>query len=195
MHRLPASTRPPEEGRVSSSPAARPWEAPPPDPIRLRSGPGCGRPCSNRRQQPRLAVAWRLAPARCRRQVRPDRSRPRRRGRPVAPKRTRCSRQRARLRSARTWVGQPDRRRQLAAGELGQHPGVDPVGLAGKRRQPFHLLRVRDHHLPARELEPLVRFSRRPHLRLGCQRLRPLGSINAPYLGGSGRLKPQRLTS
>jgi hypothetical protein len=87
MHRLPArNTRPPEEGRVSSSPAARPWRR------RLRTRPDCGRgrvcgrPCSNRRQQPPLAVARRLAPARCRRQVRPDRSRPRRRGRPAAPK-------------------------------------------------------------------------------------------------------------
>ncbi len=26
-------------------------------------------------------------------------------------------------------VGQPDRRHQLAGGQLGQHPGVDPVGL------------------------------------------------------------------
>jgi hypothetical protein len=31
-------------------------------------------------------------------------------------------------------VGQPDRRHQIAARELGQHPGVDPVGLAGQRR-------------------------------------------------------------
>ena len=29
-------------------------------------------------------------------------------------------------------VGQPDRRHQVAARELGQHPGVDPVGLAGE---------------------------------------------------------------
>jgi hypothetical protein len=31
----------------------------------------------------------------------------------------------------------------------GQHPGVDAVGLAGERRQPLHLLRVRDLDLPA----------------------------------------------
>jgi len=53
-------------------------------------------------------------------------------------------------------VGQPDRRHQLAARELGQHPSVDAVGLAGERRQPFHLLRVRDLDLPAGELEPVV---------------------------------------
>jgi hypothetical protein len=53
-------------------------------------------------------------------------------------------------------VGQPDRRHQLAACELGQHPGVDAVGLARERRQPLHLLRVRDLHLPAGQLEPVV---------------------------------------
>ena len=66
-------------------------------------------------------------------------------------------------------VGQPDRRHQITAGELGQHPGVDPVGLAGQRGQPLHLLRVRDLDLPACELEPVVheagavhRLDRRP---------------------------------
>jgi hypothetical protein len=53
-------------------------------------------------------------------------------------------------------VGQPDRRHQVATSELGQHPGVDAVGLAGQRRQPFHLLRIRDLDLPARQLEPVV---------------------------------------
>src|SRR6266496_5094932 len=53
-------------------------------------------------------------------------------------------------------VWQPDRRHQLAAGELGQHPSVDAVGLAGERRQPFHLLRVRDLDLPTGELELVV---------------------------------------
>ena len=46
------------------------------------------------------------------------------------------------------WVGQPDRRHQVAARELGQHPGVDAVGLAGQWRQPLHLLRVGDLDLP-----------------------------------------------
>jgi len=53
-------------------------------------------------------------------------------------------------------VGQPDRRHQVAAGELGEDPGVDPVGLAGQRCEPFHLLRVGDLDLPARKLEPIV---------------------------------------
>jgi hypothetical protein len=30
-------------------------------------------------------------------------------------------------------VGQPDRRHQVPTRQLGQHPGVDPVGLAGQR--------------------------------------------------------------
>jgi transposase len=52
--------------------------------------------------------------------------------RPVAPKRRGKER------------GKPERRHQLAAGELGQHPRVDPIHLAGQRRQPLHVLRVRD---------------------------------------------------
>jgi hypothetical protein len=53
-------------------------------------------------------------------------------------------------------VGQPDRRHEIAPGELGQHPGVDPVGLAGQGCEPFHFLRVRDLDLPARQFEPVV---------------------------------------
>jgi hypothetical protein len=60
-------------------------------------------------------------------------------------------------------VGQPDRRHQVAAAELGQHPGVDPVGLARERRQPLHLLRVSDLDLPARQLEPIVHEPRAVH--------------------------------
>jgi hypothetical protein len=33
-------------------------------------------------------------------------------------------------------VRQPDRRYQIAAGQLGQHPGVDPIGLGRQRGQP-----------------------------------------------------------
>jgi hypothetical protein len=58
--------------------------------------------------------------------------------------------------SAHEWVGQPDRRHQVPPGELGQHPGVDAVGLTGERRQPLHLLGVRDLDPPARQLEPIV---------------------------------------
>jgi hypothetical protein len=60
-------------------------------------------------------------------------------------------------------VGQPDRWHQIAAGELGQHPGVDPVGLAGQRREALYLLRVGDLDLPARQLEPVVHESRAVH--------------------------------
>jgi hypothetical protein len=56
----------------------------------------------------------------------------------------------------RARVGQPDRRHQVTAGELGQHPGVDPVGLTRERRQTFHLLRIGDLDLPTCELEPVV---------------------------------------
>jgi hypothetical protein len=34
-------------------------------------------------------------------------------------------------------VRQPDRRYQIAAGQLGQHPGVDPIGLGRQRCQPL----------------------------------------------------------
>src|SRR5207244_13062838 len=63
---------------------------------------------------------------------------------------------RALARAAHARVGQPDRRHQLAPRELGQHPGVDPVGLAGQRRQPLHLACVGDLHLPAGALELVV---------------------------------------
>ena len=47
-------------------------------------------------------------------------------------------------------IGQPHLRDQVAAGELGQHPGVDPVGLARQRRQRLRPLRISDPHIPAR---------------------------------------------
>ena len=53
-------------------------------------------------------------------------------------------------------IGEPDRRHQFAAGQLGQHPGIDTVGLTGQGRQPLHPLRVRDLHLPARQLQLVV---------------------------------------
>ena len=53
-------------------------------------------------------------------------------------------------------IGQPDRRHQVTPGKLGQHPGIDPVGLARERRQPLHLLRVGDLDLPTGQLEPVV---------------------------------------
>jgi hypothetical protein len=69
-------------------------------------------------------------------------------------------------------VGQPDRRHQVASGELGQHPGVDPVGLAGQRRQSLYLLRVGDLDLPAVALECVVHEARAVHrLDRGADRL------------------------
>jgi hypothetical protein len=69
-------------------------------------------------------------------------------------------------------IRQPDRRHQITACELGQHPSVDAIGLARQRRQPLHLLCVRDLDPPASELEPVVheartvhRLDRRPHRR------------------------------
>src|SRR5262249_31838035 len=53
-------------------------------------------------------------------------------------------------------IRQPDRRQQVAPGELGQQPAVDPIGLAGQQRQSFQLLRVGDLDLPTMKLEPLV---------------------------------------
>jgi hypothetical protein len=46
-------------------------------------------------------------------------------------------------------IGQPDRRHQVTVRENRQHLRVDPVGLAGKPRQPLDLLSVRDLDLPA----------------------------------------------
>ena len=72
--------------------------------------------------------------------------------------------------SAPSGRGQPDRRHQIAARQLGEHPRVDPVGLARKRRQALDLLRVGDLDLPAAALERVVhkpgavhRLDRRPH--------------------------------
>jgi hypothetical protein len=71
-----------------------------------------------------------------------------------------------------TRVGQPDRRYQIAPRQLGQHPGVDPVGHAGQRRETFYFLRVGDLDLPTGEFEPVVheagavhRFDRSPNRR------------------------------
>jgi hypothetical protein len=65
---------------------------------------------------------------------------------------------------------QPDRRDQLAAGKLGQHPRVDPVGLARQWRQALDLGRVGDLDLPPAQLELVMdepgavhRLDRRHH--------------------------------
>jgi hypothetical protein len=59
-------------------------------------------------------------------------------------------------------VGQPDRRHQIAPRQLGQHPGVDAVGLASQRRQPLDPLRVGEH-VPAVLLERVVHQPRAVH--------------------------------
>ena len=46
-------------------------------------------------------------------------------------------------------IGQPDRRHQVALGEHRQHHRVDPVGLAGQRRQALDLLGVGDLDRPS----------------------------------------------
>ena len=58
--------------------------------------------------------------------------------------------------AADTRVGQPHLRHQVAAGELGQHLRVDPVGLARQRRQRPRPLRIGDPHIPPGQLELVV---------------------------------------
>jgi hypothetical protein len=53
-------------------------------------------------------------------------------------------------------VGQPHLRDELEPAELGQHPAVDAVGLAGQRCQPPRLQRIGDPHVPAGPLELVV---------------------------------------
>jgi len=53
-------------------------------------------------------------------------------------------------------VGQPDLGHELESGQLGEHPGVDRVRLAGERCDPARLERIRDPHVPAAELELVV---------------------------------------
>jgi len=70
------------------------------------------------------------------------------------------------------WVGQPKRRHQIPARQLGQHAGVDPISLAGQRRHSFYFLRVGDLDLPAVKLEPVVHEAGAVHrLDRGADRL------------------------
>src|SRR5581483_7308418 len=78
------------------------------------------------------------------------------------------------------WAGQPDRRHKIAARELGQHPGVDPVGLAGERREPLRLRRVGDLDLPPVTLE-LVMHKPRPGHRLDRRANPPRMTIEPPH--------------
>jgi hypothetical protein len=60
-------------------------------------------------------------------------------------------------------IGEPDLRHEREPGELGQHPAVDLVGLAGKRREPLHLVGIGDPHVPAGQLELVVDETRPVH--------------------------------
>jgi hypothetical protein len=66
-------------------------------------------------------------------------------------------------------VGEPDRWHQITASELGEHPGVDPIGLAGQRRRPFHLDCVGDLDLPAGRFELVVDKAGAVHRLDRCQ--------------------------
>ena len=60
-------------------------------------------------------------------------------------------------------TGKPDLRDQITSAELGQHPGVDPIGLARQRGDPLRPLRIGDPHIPASELELVVHEPRTGH--------------------------------
>jgi hypothetical protein len=64
-------------------------------------------------------------------------------------------------------VGQPDRRHELTPGELGENPGIDPVGLGRERGEALDLEGIGDLDVPTRELE-LVVDEPRPVHRLDC---------------------------
>ena len=58
---------------------------------------------------------------------------------------------------------QPDRRHQVAARQLGQHVGVDAVGLGRQRGDALDLAGVGQGHLPALPLERIVDEARAVH--------------------------------
>ena len=71
--------------------------------------------------------------------------------------------------------GEIARRHEIEARELGEHPGVDAIGLAGQGRHAFDPLGIGDRDLPAAELEGVVdearvvhRLDGRPHWRTVC---------------------------
>ena len=71
--------------------------------------------------------------------------------------RTRWSRNLARSRSARfAGSGSSDRGHEIASGQLGEDPGVDPVGLGREGGQTPDLLGIGDLDVPAGELEGVV---------------------------------------
>jgi hypothetical protein len=52
--------------------------------------------------------------------------------------------------------GKPDRRHEISPRELSENVGIDPVGLAGERREALPLLCVGDLDRPAVQLEGVV---------------------------------------
>ena len=88
-------------------------------------------------------------------------------------------------------IGEPDRRHQLEPRELGQDPGIDAVGLHGKRRQAFDLLGVGDRDFPAEALEGVVDEASAGHrLDHGADRLAVAGEAigeAAQAVGVGGR--------
>ena len=64
---------------------------------------------------------------------------------------------------ARLGAGQPDRRHEVSAGELGQDPGVDAICFAGQRGETLDLLRVRQLNRPAVQLQGVVDKARSVH--------------------------------
>src|SRR5207249_8157152 len=73
---------------------------------------------------------------------------------------------------------------ERAAGELGQHPGVDPVGRAGKWCQPLDLARIGDLHLPAPQLELVVDEAGPGSTLLAPRRLPPTRLFFIAFLAG-----------
>jgi hypothetical protein len=68
-------------------------------------------------------------------------------------------------------VGQPQGWDQVPARQLGQHPGVDAVGLTGQRSQTLDLLSVGDVDLPAEQLQLIVDEAGSVRLDGGSRRL------------------------
>jgi hypothetical protein len=60
-------------------------------------------------------------------------------------------------------IGEPDRWHHVSSRQLGQHPGVDLVGLTRQGGQALHLLGIGDLHLPTRQLERVVDEARPGH--------------------------------
>jgi hypothetical protein len=91
---------------------------------------------------------------------------------------------------------QPDGRHEVAARELGQHVGVDAVGLGGERRETLDLAGIGERDRPALLLERVVHEARPVHrLEGGVDRLAARGEprrqaaqpVSVGWDGGDGR--------